>query len=465
MGDENRGQELPQRARGAARGGSAQPTAPVLSEEVRQRLRVAVEAERAEAANQERKRSAEPQWRPASSRSADIGTAGPPVNGIAGEPKHAPGPGLSVWPERAAEAERVIKPKHGAKPEHAAKPERPARSERPARTERAVKPESSGEVPASHQAAIVALPRTDRRPGPEVGEPRNPRGWHFVVATVLALAVIAAAGLVTTHFSRLTGTGKRGAAAVPLQETVVRTQAASWVAHQVSLADVVSCDPVMCAALSKDGFPSGKLLPLGQTSAPPVTSAVVVETPAVRNLFGSSLGAAWAPSVLATFGSGSAEIAVRVMAPHGTGAYDAALSQDLTVRRGSGPALLEGVKQIILSAIAQKQLNAGQVDSRVLLALASMAKDQPIDILRFGNIGSGASGDVLFRFADIATSDPDTQMTGSVYTQALSGAVSAVNALYQPTSSGTATSGGQTVFRIAFTAPSPLGGFQYKETG
>ena len=55
MGDEGRGQELPQRARGAARGGSTPPAAPVLSEEVRQRMRVAVEAERAEAARQQNK--------------------------------------------------------------------------------------------------------------------------------------------------------------------------------------------------------------------------------------------------------------------------------------------------------------------------------------------------------------------------------------------------------------------------
>jgi hypothetical protein len=215
----------------------------------------------------------------------------------------------------------------------------------------------------------------------------------------------------------------------------------------------------MCATLSKDGFPAGKLLPLGQTSAPPVTSAVVVETPAVRYLFGSSLGAAWAPAVLATFGSGSSEITVRVIASHGTGAYDAALNADLAARRNSGPALLEGNEQIILSAVAQKQLKAGQVDSRVLLALASMAKDQPIEILRFGNIGSGASGDVPFRFADVATSDAAAGMPGSAYTQALSYAVSAVSAPYQPTSSGTAISGGRTVFRIAFTAPSPLGLF------
>jgi hypothetical protein len=50
-------------------------------------------------------------------------------------------------------------------------------------------------------------------------------------------------------------------------------------------------------------------------------------------------------------------------------------------------------------------------------------------------------------------------MPGSAYTQALSYAVSAVSAPYQPTSSGTAISGGRTVFRIAFTAPSPLGLF------
>jgi hypothetical protein len=57
---------------------------------------------------------------------------------------------------------------------------------------------------------------------------------------------------------------------------------------------------------------------------------LVVETAAVRALFGSSLDTEWAPAVLAAFGSGEAEITVRVVAANGAAAYLAALATDLT---------------------------------------------------------------------------------------------------------------------------------------
>ena len=69
MADEDRGRELPQRVRGAARSGpsaSAPSSSPVLSEELRQRIRAAVTAERSGAATkQDEARTAGPaQGRP-----------------------------------------------------------------------------------------------------------------------------------------------------------------------------------------------------------------------------------------------------------------------------------------------------------------------------------------------------------------------------------------------------------------
>ncbi len=58
MGDEDRGRELPHRIRGAARAGpyTTIPSlqAPVLSKELRQRMREAVTAERSRSATAER---------------------------------------------------------------------------------------------------------------------------------------------------------------------------------------------------------------------------------------------------------------------------------------------------------------------------------------------------------------------------------------------------------------------------
>src|SRR5690349_18783126 len=56
MADKDRGRELPQRVKGAARSGpsaSAPSSSPVLSEELRQRMRAAVTAERAGAATKQ----------------------------------------------------------------------------------------------------------------------------------------------------------------------------------------------------------------------------------------------------------------------------------------------------------------------------------------------------------------------------------------------------------------------------
>ena len=69
-------------------------------------------------------------------------------------------------------------------------------------------------------------------------------------------------------------------------------------------------------------------------SLDPRSSAVVVETAAVRALFGTSLDRAWAPAVLASFGSGSAGITVRVVASHGAVAYQTALAGDTGRRQG-----------------------------------------------------------------------------------------------------------------------------------
>ena len=100
-------------------------------------------------------------------------------------------------------------------------------------------------------------------------------------------------------------------------------------------------------------------------------------------MFGTSLDTAWAPAVLASFGTGTAGVTVRVVAPHGAVAYRNALGADLAERKIAGAALLDDA-QITLSQAARKQLTAGQADSRLLLALASLAGDQPIIIVQFG---------------------------------------------------------------------------------
>ena len=250
----------------------------------------------------------------------------------------------------------------------------------------------------------------------------------------------------------------QSAAALARQELRARTQAASWVFQQVDHTAVVSCDPVMCTALAKDGFPTRKLVVLGPASpAAPVNSQVVVVTAAVRDWFGSSLAAAYAPAVLASFSSGSAQVSVRVMAPHGTGAYDAASDSDVAQRKEFGKVLLN-TPRITIAGPARQQLAAGQVDSRLVLAISTLAGDLPIDIVQFGNPGPGASADVPLRFADLAANDSAAQMAPSAYVLAVDEAVVGPNMVYVPDKTvNTVLPGHGTVIQVEFTAPSAFG--------
>jgi hypothetical protein len=334
----------------------------------------------------------------------------------------------------------------------------------------------TGEPPAPAPAATVTG-RQDpvplqRRPAPSPRPQRaaqrkktRPRRWRLIA--VIAVALAAAVGSLVALAIRPAGT-KGGTAtssnvalspALLRQEAALRAKVALWVAQQVSPGVIVSCDPTMCAALSDDAFPKSSLLVLSPTSPVPLTSAVIVATPAVRDMFGSSLSTAVAPGVLASFGSGPAEITVRVIAPHGPAPYWTAVRADQAARKTNGSTLLN-ISQITVSAIARGQLAGGQVDSRLLLAVASLAADEPIDIVQFGNTGPGAGPEIPLRFADLASNDQAAHLTSAAYVRSLRASLSKLKAQIRPTTIVQVPGpGGQAVLRVEFTAPSPLGLF------
>ena len=192
-------------------------------------------------------------------------------------------------------------------------------------------------------------------------------------------------------------------------------------------------------------------------SPEPNHSDVVVETAAVQGLFGSSLATAWAPDVLASFGSGAAAITVRVVAQHGAASYQAALRADQADRKTAGAALL-GDRRITMSAAARRQLAAGQVDARLILAIASLATARPVDIVQFEDPGPGADPGIPLRYADLAEDDRTANLNGAVYVQAMRAALGKLTGPYQPASTVTMAQAGEpAVLRVEFTAPSPLG--------
>jgi hypothetical protein len=289
------------------------------------------------------------------------------------------------------------------------------------------------------------------------------RTWWRVLAVIIVVLVIFAAGGLTVALLRGTrpassAGGRRAASGTPGLAQVhaaaaARQQAASWVTAQVSHSAMVSCDPAMCAVLESRGFPSGDLLTLGSAASDPLGSAVIVATTAVRSEFGSRLTSVYAPTVIATFGSGSARIDVRAYAAGGAAAYLAALRADQAVRQNLGRVLLRNPR-ISAAPAARAQLTAGQVDTRLLAILATLTHQGTVSIVAFGDSGPGAGPGVPLRAVELGS--PPGAKSG--YLPSLLTLLHAQQAPYLPNSATLARlAGGQEIARIEFAAPSPLG--------
>jgi hypothetical protein len=212
----------------------------------------------------------------------------------------------------------------------------------------------------------------------------------------------------------------------------------------------------MCAVLQRKGIPAGRLLMLRAGNAGPLGSDVIVSTAAVREEFGSRLTSVYAPVALATFGSGGAQVAVRVVAADGSAAYLRSLRADATARRAAGALLLRN-PDVRVSPVGRRELATGQVDTRLLSAIGALATPYHVEIAGFGAPADGASPGVPLRSADISLTLPrrgrDAATLHSVKRFLL-----AQRAPFRPADVTTVRlARGQTVLHVEFTAPSPLG--------
>jgi hypothetical protein len=195
---------------------------------------------------------------------------------------------------------------------------------------------------------------------------------------------------------------------------------------------------------------------LGPISSDPRSSAVVVETGAVRALFGTSLDRAWAPAVLASFGSGSAGITVRVVASHGAVAYQTALAGDMAAAKAAGARLLAG-RRITVQMSARSQLTGGLVDLRLLSALTALSRRLPVSVVGFGNVGLGVSAGVPLRYADLSPASQAGGLTQAGYARSVRSALSGLDTSIRPVRTvSMVLPDGQAVLRVEFAAPSPL---------
>jgi len=280
-------------------------------------------------------------------------------------------------------------------------------------------------VTAAAVVAVVQLTTTPARTAPSASPHRAaPRAGGPPAAGAEAAGPEAA------------GSGVTGTAAG------IRAQAAAWVAAQVGSDQSIACDPVMCAALGAHGIASGRLMPLrpGTNAA----AATVAVTSAADHAQDGTVP-------LASFGTGSRQVEVRAAAPGGTAAYAKARAADLAARRSGGAQLLHS-KSIQAGAEAAAQLQAGQVDSRILIMLAMLASQHSWRVVAFGDSSPGvALADAPLRQMIITGNDARTVAAALAL-------VHAQQAPYAPAQAAIVRlAGGQPGLRIDFAAPGPLG--------
>jgi hypothetical protein len=288
------------------------------------------------------------------------------------------------------------------------------------------------------------------------------RRWALALGgTAVLVSVAAAAPMRAVTGNRETG-GARSASASASAAQAGRSQAAeaswpraaAWVAQQVSPDVTVSCDPGMCRQLQRDGFPAARLQPLPRGARGPLSSGMVVATQAIRSQLGIRLAAAYAPQVIASFGSGVARVDVRMIAPDGAAAYRTQLAAEVTVLASVGRQLL-GNKNVQSSPSAQAALRAGQVDARLLAILALLSAQMPVRLVGFTGAPGAGPGTPL-RAAEISVSSPASS-------SAVLALLNAQQSPYRPaTATATATAGAGggggrgSVIALRYDAPASL---------
>jgi hypothetical protein len=282
-----------------------------------------------------------------------------------------------------------------------------------------------------------------------------------LAAAVVALAAIAVAALrfagvfaaSATPAARTSLAGNPAASMVGhggrlSAAAAVRAEAAAWIAGQVSADATVACDPAMCAALQEQGVGAGRLMLLQAGAVNPHGATVMVTS----GMAGGQLAGQYAPVVLASFGTGSARVDVRGTEPGGPAGYESALRADLAARRSAGSQLLRN-RHIQFTAHEAAQLLAGEVDSRLLVTLASLSSQYAFGVTAFGDTSPGVR--VLFRDVTITS---DGSGPGATELGNMMALVDQQHPPYLPTQARIVrTAPGQAVLHIEFPAPSPLG--------
>ena len=297
---------------------------------------------------------------------------------------------------------------------------------------------------------------TDARP--RRGGFRWPLVVFVLVLVILPLVGLQLSGALSQHSKGQAATGTHdggtsnsGSNRALSAAQAARSRAAIWVTQQVTGSAMIACDPLMCSTLQSDGVAAARLVTVQATTPDPLGADVVVATSSIRSQFGRSLVSEYAPQLLATFGSGASRVDVRAVAPDGAAAFATAESADRAQRIKAGTQLIRND-----SLIGEKdagQIRAGRVDSRLLITLASLLSQRPVDVGSFEITGPGAP--VLYRQVTIVDAPGQT---GTTALQADLNQVRTQPSSYQPRHAEIVQlANGQSALRIEFGAPDPPG--------
>ena len=306
-----------------------------------------------------------------------------------------------------------------------------------------------------HQPKKPKKPEQPAMPGTAGARPRA--RWQRGVLVLCAVLAMGVGALVTLAFTQ-SGQQADHAAGRPTNAAnsssamqvaaANRDQAASWVAGQVLPSVLIGCDPLMCQSLESAGVAASRLSEISSSASDPLGVEVIVPTPAISNQFGLRLASVYAPLVLASFGSGAQQIAIRYLEPAGAAAFEQSVAAAQRSRVEAGEQLLNN-KNITASSQARGALTAGQVDPRLLVTLGLLAHEMPVQLLMFDDSSPGSSPEIPFRGAKI----------GAPASAGLSAMLTflAQQTTYKPSDFAPARIGGSEVVSVQYDAPGPLG--------
>ena len=147
---------------------------------------------------------------------------------------------------------------------------------------------------------------------------------------------------------------------------------------------------------------------------------------------------------------------VRVVAPDGSAAYRRSLQADVSARRSAGAQLLRN-PNVRVSPAGRSELAAGQVDTRLLSVIVTLAAQYRFDITGFGAPAAGADPAVPLRSADISVV-PAASGRAAATLNAAKRFLLAQQSPFRPADVTTVQlADGQAALQVEFMAPSPLG--------